>query len=271
MLDDLSSLEAEPEAPTLPATGELGALAAKGEAQQWSFDDIDWDVEAVVPAWLPRKFHAALISQFYHGELATIRMCRALLDDVGDPLTDPLARRCVALQIVDEERHARVYADYLARIGDFAPPEPALEAAFAEALSWSGPPQAMVSAFNIILEGEALRALEDLGGWLPCPLFQRINARICRDEARHFAFGRIYLKATLGSLEQGQRFDIFRRLKKLWRDTAFGTLDRFSIPGLITRRRRRNWAEGGWQEHLKSLIDVGLLNAGEAKPLEGGA
>lgn len=257
MLDDFS----------LPKISALEALAAKGEAQQWSFDDIDWDMETAVPAWLPRKFHAALISQFYHGERATIRMCRMLLDGV----TDPLVRRCVALQIIDEERHARVYAEYLAGIGDIAPPEPALEAAFAEALSWSGPPQAMVSAFNIILEGEALRALEDIGGWLSCPLFQRINVRICRDEARHFAFGRIYLKATLGDFEQSQRFDIFRRLKALWRDTAFGTLDRFRIPGLITRRRRRNWAEGGWQVHLKSLIEVGLIGAGEARRLEGGA
>ena len=264
MLDALSTLDTGPEAPPSPETRALRALAVKGAAQQWSLDDIDWDIEAVVPAWLPRKFHAALISQFYHGERATIRMCRALLDGV----TDPLVRRCLNLQIEDEERHARVYTDYLARIGDFAPPEPALEAAFAEALSWSGPPQAMVSAFNIILEGEALRALEDLGGWLPCPLFQRINVRICRDEARHFAFGRIYLKATMGGLDQSQRLDIFRRLKGLWRDTAFGTLDGFWIPGLITRRRRRNWAEEGWQVHLKSLIEVGLIGSDELPLVE---
>lgn len=267
MLDALSTLDAEPEAAALPATSAFEALAAKGEAQQWSFDDLDWDTEAVAPAWLPRKFHAALISQFYHGEMATLAMCRRILADVDAPE----ARRCVELQIADETRHAEVYRAYVAEFGGLQPIHPTLKAAYDKALAWDGPPEAMIAAFNIVLEGEALFALDYLSGWLPCPRFRHINARVSRDEARHLAFGRAYLKARLGALGRDQRFEIYRWLKGLWTDTAFGILGRFPIPNAILGRRCRTWAETGWQDHRRALFDVGLVSAEEARRLEGGA
>jgi len=241
-------------------------LAAKGAQGQWSAADIrGWDDDVAAPKWLPRKFQAALISQFYYSEQATSRICRKLLDAVPDPE----AQRCLQFQIADEERHAQVYRRYLSRLGDITPPEAAMENAFEEAFSWSGPPEGLISAFNIILEGEALRALEEIGRWLKCPLFRRINAPICRDEARHFAFGRIYLAEALPVLERDQRLDIYRWLKGLWQGTTLGTLDRFRIPGLITRRRRRDWATDGWQGHRSALIGVGLLSHEEVLLAEG--
>ena len=262
MLDDFSTLE----------TSALESLAAKGEAQQWSFEDIDWDIEAAVPAWLPRRFYADLISQFYHGEMATLAMCRRILADMdtpGDiPGDIPGARRCVELQIADEARHAEVYRAYVTEIGGLEPIHPTLEAAYDKALAWDGPPEAMIAAFNIVIEGEALFALDYLGGWLPCPRFRRINARVSRDEARHLAFGRMYLKARLGTLELDQRFEIYRWLKDLWTNTAFGVLGRFPIPSAILGRRCRTWAETGWKDHRRALLDVGLLSAGEVKRLE---
>jgi hypothetical protein len=140
MLDALSTLDPGPEAPTLSAACALEALAAKGEAQQWSFEDIDWDMEAAVPAWLPRKFYAALISQFYHGEMATLAMCRRILADMDTPVDIPGARRCVELQIADETRHAEVYRAYVAEIGGLQPIDPTLKAAYDQALAWDGPP-----------------------------------------------------------------------------------------------------------------------------------
>ena len=85
---------------------------------------------------------------------------------------------------------------------------------------------------------------------------------------RYFAFGRLYLKARLGALERGQRFDIYRWLKGLWNDSAFGVLDQFHIPGLVTRRRRRAWADEGWNEHRRQLMDAGLIGADEARLAE---
>ena len=181
-------------------------LAAKGAQGQWSVADIqDWDGDVGAPKWLPRKFQSALISQFYHGELATLKMCRRVLAEIGDPE----AKRCLSFQISDEERHARIYLAYLEKTGGrLQPVDPVLEAAYDKALAWSGPPEGLICAFNIILEGEALFALDYLGGWLTCPLFKRINERISRDEARHTAYGVKYLPRAVSRLSDHEREDL---------------------------------------------------------------
>lgn len=238
----------------------LGDLAAKGECAQWTADELIDGGRPTVPRSVPSALYVALVSQFYHGELATLRLCRRLLGHIG--YAD--ARRCLAVQIADEDRHARVYRAYLQRLGDIAEPEPTVADAYRRALAWPGPPEAMIAAFNIVLEGEALRTLDDLGGWLPCPWFRRINARVSCDEARHFAFGRIYLRTALPLLGRDQRLEIHRWLKTLWDAVGTATLERFHVPGLITRGRRRRWVEAGWRSHRAQLMAVGLVDADEA-------
>ena len=231
----------------------LVPLSLKAERAQWRAADVaDWPEKKVLPWWLGRKFQAQVLSQLYHGELATLAMCRQLKDKIDDPW----AQRCLDFQIMDEERHARVYLDYLAGIGELQPLDPVLAAAYERTLGWSGRPEALVAAFNIILEGEALSALDILAGWLGCPLFARINTHIRRDEARHLAFGRAYLAQTLPELTQGERLEIHRWLKALWHDTAKGVFAHFSIANLILQRRARNRVAPGWQGHLGLLVDV---------------
>ncbi|MBC8337663.1 MAG: ferritin-like domain-containing protein [Alphaproteobacteria bacterium] len=246
------------------------ALANKAAHGQWAASEVQaWAGKPQPAWWLPRKFHAAVVSQFYHGEMATIRMCRKLMDTV----TDPAARRCVALQMADEERHAEVYRDYLREIGPLQPIEPILKAAYETALSWGdggdGDGGAMMAAFSIILEAEALYALNYLGRWLRCPRFLRINARVSQDEARHLAFGRIYLKQNFEGLERHKRMEMYRRLKGLWRDTSSGLMKGFRIPNFLLRRRCRSWVETGWRDHQKALIAIGLISMDEARRLDG--
>ncbi len=101
-----------------PAGHRFDTLIANGQAHQWSMDeDIDWHQEIIPPGWLPRRFRGALISQFLHGEEATARVCRRLMAEASDPTV----RELLAVQIADENRHARVYEKYLARLGDWAP------------------------------------------------------------------------------------------------------------------------------------------------------
>jgi len=249
----------------------FAALADKAARGQWTASEVHaWAGNPQTPWWLPRKFHAAVVSQFYHGELATIRMCRKLLDTI----TDPMARRCVALQMADEERHAEVYLEYLQGIGPLQPIDPTLNAAFETALSWGdedGGDGAMMAAFTIILEAEALFALNYLGRWLRCPRFRRINARVSRDEARHFAFGRIYLEQEFAGFEAQKRMQTYRRLKGLWRDTASGLWEGFPIPNFLLRRRCRSWVDTGWQDHRKVLIGIGLASVAEARMADGAA
>ena len=249
-----------------PGDATLSALVAKAERGQWNAADVLGGREKItLPVWLPGKFYAAVVSQFYHGELATIRMCRKLLP----PLTDPAARRLVELQIIDERRHAGVYRAYLEDIGPLQPIDPMLEAAYETALSWDGDDGAMLAAFTIILEGEALFVLNDLGRWLRCPRFHRIDAGISRDEARHYAFGRAYLSQVFPTLGRRRRLDVYSRLRGLWHDTALGILERFRIPNFILRRWCRTWVDTGWRDHRKALIGTGLVTDSETPMAEG--
>ncbi|NQU61827.1 MAG: ferritin-like domain-containing protein [Rhodospirillales bacterium] len=239
-----------------PTESPLHALADKAERAQWRAADVaGWDEDMTLPWWLPRKFCAAVVSQLFHGEQATLKMCHRLLAEIEAPA----ARRCLELQIADEERHARVFLDYLSGIGGLQPIDPVLAAAYDKALAWTGPPEGLIAAFNIILEGEALYALDYLAGWIKCPLFRRIKGQVAKDEARHLAFGRLYLESTLGAFSPDQRQDLYDWLKDLWHDTAFGVLGKFRIPNFILRRRCRAWATTGWRDQQRVLAGVGLV------------
>jgi len=241
-----------------PHEHQFDTIMANGQARQWSMEeDINWRQDIIPPGWMVRRFHGALISQFLHGEEATVRVCHRLMTEISDPAI----RKLLAAQIADENRHAGVYEKYLARLGDWAPMEPAMADTVERALQWNGSPLGLVVAFHILLEGEALRSLQDLAVELPCPLFRQINRLVVRDEARHVAFGKLYLKQQLKELPAEERMAIYRWIKTLWDDCTAGTLSRFCITGFVTAALRRRWVDDGWDQHSRSLVEIGLVNA----------
>ena len=101
-------------------------LLAKEAASKWSAEtDIDWDLPVKRPFWIHRKTYAKIVSQFYHGEIMTQRLCRRLLEELPEA-TD---RQFIRGQLADEEKHERVYQTYIARIGEIHPMEPEMAAA----------------------------------------------------------------------------------------------------------------------------------------------
>jgi len=235
----------------------LEALAVKGERSQWSMDDIDWSRGPQVPRWLPKRLYRSIISQFQYGERMTVELCRRLANELGDPVLI----RCVELQAKDEARHADVYARYLQSIGVTLDPDPALRDALTAALHHPGPPALPMLAYHVILEGEAMRTLEDLRGTFPCPLFTEISKRTARDEARHIAFGRLYLKAVMPTLTTAEKAELVRDLRGFWAACADGILAGYRVPGFFSRPLRRRWAADGWRQHAAALADVGLPEA----------
>jgi len=190
-----------------PEDRALAALAARGRRAQWSADrEVDWQLPVRPPRWLTRRAYVSAISQLYHGEVATIRACRRLADEISDPA----ARDCLEVQIADEMRHAGAYAAYLDRLGGVAPIDPAVADAHGEGTTWNGAPAALVVLYHVVLEGEALMLHGDFRRWFRCPLFRDINRRIEVDEARHVAFGRLYLRSRLARMPADQRLDIYR-------------------------------------------------------------
>lgn len=235
----------------------LKHLSENSISSQWNVDtDIDWSMNIKRPSWLLRRFHGALISQFKFGELATIKVCQSLLKNISDPSIRSLLKQ----QIADEERHAHVYDRYLHRIGDDAPYDQAMSESVNRILQWQGSHLGIITAVHIVLEGEALRTLQDLADDIPCPLFSQINTRISRDEARHVAFGKVYLRAHLSTLSLDERIAVFRFVRNIWTDCTSNILSDFKIPGFVSNRLRKRWVDAGWTRHCRSMVDIGLLN-----------
>ncbi len=239
----------------------LAVLADKGvRAQRHGRGDIDWDKGPALPIWAPKALCAGAISQFYFGELATAELCRRLKGRLGSDAAD----HCLDVQIADEERHARLYAGYLEGIGGIGTPDPAVSRGLAGVLAWTGAPQAQILAYHVILEGEALALQRNVGDWLPCPLFQKISKSIARDEARHVAFGKIYLRATLPRMPLGERLAIQAHLKSLWLDSTLEVLRRFAPIRLGARRFGRPWLDRRWAGWSQVMGSLGLFERAEA-------
>ncbi len=231
-------------------------LAAKASAAQWSeASGIDWRRPRQLPLWLTHDQVRVVISQLYHGEMATSRMCRAVLDE----LEPGPVRRCMAFQIEDELRHAAVYERYLEPLGGVLPVDGTLARALdATAAGPAGSLGTMV-AFHVVVEGEVLRVQDSLARLLPCPLLRQINRRVARDEARHVAFGRLYLTEALAELPEDARRRLHRWVHDLWRQTVDRSLSE-STGNWAVRQRLRRWLQDGWSHHEAALRQVGLTS-----------
>ncbi len=232
----------------------LRHLTANATAHQWDADSaIAWERGPRLPFWVSRDKACDAVSQLYHGEVATSRMCRTLLHDINDDAI----RHCLGFQLRDERRHAAVYARYLNGLGRIAPMNDDLRRALTAAHDGPLHPVSTILAFHVIVEGEVLRQQEMLARLLPCPLLRQINRLVARDEARHVAFGKIYLQAALADVPRETRAELYTWLHGIWRQaTAFAEND----------RPRRNALEhaalvrlrGGWRHHDIALRRIGI-------------
>ncbi len=246
----------------VPARGrqaDLAQLAIKARAGQWSAaDDIDWRRPPRLPFWITREQARAAISQLYHGEIATSRMCRALLG--GFPAG--AARLCLEFQIDDETRHALAYERYLEALGGVAAVDPTLAWVLQAAGRGPAGPLGAMAAFHVVVEGEVLRVQDQLARLLPCPLLRQINRRVSRDEARHVAFGRLYLGGALAGLPSEARGELYGWLHGLWRRTTDLAVAE-SVGSATARRLLHAWLSGGWRHHQAALRRIGLVPEAE--------
>ena len=236
-------------------------LLEKGRAAQvQSHLDFDWQRPVNIPFWLPNAVAAGAVSQFHFGEGATARMCRQL----RPLLPEQAAKEFLETQALDEDRHARIFSAYLDKLGGARPVSGPMQDLYDEALSWKGAPEAIMVAFHIILEGEALRLCHGIDGGMPCPLFRDLSAVVARDEARHVAWGKLYLRDVLPTMPQRERLEIYRWARALWYRAARVMAGRYSVLGVLGGRDRfAAWMERKWFERLDDLQSAGLFTAGE--------
>jgi hypothetical protein len=223
-----------------------------------------------VPVGLPRgaaREHAiARVSQLYHGELMTARLCGLLTRQV--PLAE--ARRCLALQREDEQVHAGLYGGYLGALDGLAPRQPVHDLLEQEAAAWQGPPEALILAVHVLLEGEAALWQRNAAFWLPCPQFQALNREIAHDEARHIAFGRLYLPPALAALSRGERLAIYHWLRDLWAKAWARFQDGRGDLTAVSDAVLRAWSGYRWRHWQGELMRIGLYGAEERPTFERG-
>ena len=211
------------------------------------------------PWWLPARHYVTVVSQLYHAERATLEMCARLAGEL--PEAD--AKQFLHTQMADETRHITAYAAYLARLGDIAPVDEAIATALEGARAWRGSPLGTITAFHIVLEGEAVRLQNALAELFPCSLLRQINSRITRDEARHVAFGKIYLRDRLSILARDDRLAIYRWVKELWQLCARANTDGRRGRGVAIIQLGNRQLEERWLIQRCALIDIGLISPAE--------
>lgn len=234
----------------------LETLISNAFAGQWAPEkDIDWSLPVVLPEQVPLSAYIDMVSQLYYAEEATI----ALLGEMMQTLPDFQARQYVSTQAIDEARHAWTYRAYLERLGDIAPINEGLRAVLEGGLAWSGSYCGQVVALNVLMEGQAIEQQHKRVETLPCPLFRKINEAIIRDEARHCAFGKIYMKHKLPELPEEERVEIFRWIGSLWKFWNQANQGRYDVEGgeiLITDQVDLGER---WLKLASVFVEIGLI------------
>lgn len=239
------------------ALDRLNRLAQKGDrAQSQSVDDFDWSQKHGVPFWLPNRLAGWVVSQFLHGERATAEMCAL----VAPRLNNATATSFLNTQYLDETRHAAIYERYLDKIGGLRPAPSYLCSEYQAARDWNGPVEGILLAYHVLLEGESLILQHDVARWLPCPLFHQIAMVIARDEARHVAFGKLWLGEALPKLDAAQHAMIHCWLKELWFDTVGDMISRLKPFEFVNGPKPwHQWLDENWAMREREMAHVGLI------------
>jgi len=189
-------------------------LYRRAKQNQWDVDEaLDWTIEVdpsrpliddqrSIYTRMPffeklsksqkETFHAhstaQMLSQFLHGEQGALLTASV----VAHSVPDNGAKLYAATQAMDEARHVEVYAKYVDKIAVAYPMTGWLKQLIDATLKSDRYEKVMIG-MNMIVEGLALGAFNNMYRQTTCPLLKDITFNVMRDEARHVSFGHAYL------------------------------------------------------------------------------
>ena len=202
-------------------------LYQKGKDMQWdALDRIDWSLELDTenpmqipdelsgpyhtPYWakmndkekaeLRRHLQSWMISQFMQGEQAALICAAKIVQQVPD--LD--AKFYASTQVMDEARHVEAYKKFLECFDVAYPMTTPLQTLVDQALRDSRWDMTYL-AMQVVIEGLALAAFNNIREIAKNPLAQQVNAFVMEDESRHVSFGRITLRDYYPHLTQAER------------------------------------------------------------------
>jgi hypothetical protein len=207
----------------------LRSLYSKSKRQQWDAErDIDWslDIDPSRPIIDEERFGFAMVpffqtlsksqretftanvgahrlSQFLHGEQGALMTAATLTHAVPDYE----GKLYSATQTMDEARHVEVFEKYVRKLAVVYPISPFLKELIDVTLKadhWVK----IAIGMNMIVEGLALGAFHNLRRSTGCDLLRSIVEGVLRDEARHVAFGNVYVGKTIAEMHPDEREDM---------------------------------------------------------------
>jgi hypothetical protein len=204
----------------------LHELYVKAKRDQWNADvALDWDLpvdpggkilDAERMAFLQLAFFkrldartletfnahysAWILSQLLHGEQGALMVAGELVAAV--PHYE--AKLYVASQAMDEARHVEVFGRYIRKLDKIYPVQPVLKSLLFDIMQtphW----QAKMVGMQVILEGLALGTFLNVKAATGCALLRSLLTYVTKDEARHVAFGSIYLTTEIARMHPDDR------------------------------------------------------------------
>ena len=207
----------------------LEELYKKAKRDQWNADvEIDWSqpvdpagkiLDADRMAFLRLRFFekfsraqrdefnahysAWILSQLLHGEQGALMVAGELCAAVPDYE----AKLYAASQAMDEARHVEVFSRYIRKLDKIYPVQPVLKSILKDIMEspyW----QAKTVGMQVILEGLALGTFINVRASTGCPLLRQMLAYVTKDEARHVAFGNVYLTSSIAAMGPEERREV---------------------------------------------------------------
>lgn len=175
---------------------------------------------------------AQLLSQFLHGEQGALMTAACVTHSVPDVT----AKLYAATQTMDEARHVEVYAKYCDKIAIVYPMSLWLKALIDATLQSDRYEKVMIG-MNMIVEGLALGAFNNMYRTTQCELLKKLTFNVMRDESRHVSFGHAFLGPVIAKLPEDEVEDLanfaFQAVSIIFGGGQAGTLASRVDPGFM--------------------------------------
>lgn len=158
------------------------------------------------------------LSQFLHGEQGALMTAAALTHAV--PHYE--SKLYTATQTMDEARHVEVFERYIKKVALIYPMGTGLRQLIDATLTADNWVK-MAIGMNMVVEGLALGSFHNMRAATSCGLLRDLLHYVLRDEARHVAFGGVYVGKAIADMHPDDREDIGEfaadtlRLMRKWR------------------------------------------------------
>ncbi|MDO8839061.1 MAG: ferritin-like domain-containing protein [Parvibaculum sp.] len=200
---------------------------------------------------------AQLLSQFLHGEQGALMTAACVTHSVPDEG----AKLYAATQTMDEARHVEVYSKYCDKIAIIYPMSPWLKQLIDVTLQSDRYEKVMIG-MNMIVEGLALGAFNNMYRTTTCPLLKQLTFNVMRDESRHVSFGHVFLgpvfkKMHADDLEELAEF-AFQAVNILVKAQTAGTIANKVDPGFMQVLENSGIDADDFFKGLKEAEEAGL-------------